>query len=77
MSMKCVTLSPAPTMDVRDCPGVTPHPDSSFGKNGTETIMYCGIGTYSDMIYVEQVKGEGLQTSGTKNFTSPMDKKRE
>ena len=60
-----------------DCPGVTPHPDSSLGKNGTETITYCGIGTYSDMIYVEQVKGEGLQTSGTKNSTSPMDKKRE
>jgi len=65
MSLKCVTLSPAAVMDKKeDCPGVTPHPDSSLGKNGTETITYCGVGTYSDMIYVEQTKGEGLPTSG-------------
>ena len=57
-------------------PSVTPHPDSSLGKNGTETITYCDVGTCSDMIYVEQTKGEGLPTSGATLYITNGQEKR-
>jgi hypothetical protein len=59
-----------------ECPGVTPHTDTTEGKNGTETITYCGVDTYSDMIFIEDADGTGLSSSGARLFITNGDEKR-